>query len=77
VTTVSSELLVERFGKRVGNLAATDLAAFNAGLSKHPRPLIVPIRFIELDAAAEDLIPIQARVASDVSRKRTFLPKHA
>ena len=49
--------LTTRFGKR----AVDDIARYRRGESAEPRPLIVPIRFVETEGAAEDLIPIDSR----------------
>jgi excinuclease UvrABC nuclease subunit len=61
--------LETRIGKTLAIRAAKDLAAFRNGNSTRPEPLIVPIRFVELEGAAEDLIPIEARLTSEKSRK--------
>jgi excinuclease UvrABC nuclease subunit len=60
--------LETRFEKTTAARVAKDLAAFRNGDSPRPEPLIVPIRYVELDGAAEDLIPIEARLAPQ--RKR-------
>ena len=49
--------LIARYGER----APEDIARYRRGESAEPRPLIVPIRFVETDGAAEDLIPIDSR----------------
>ena len=49
--------LEARFGKR----AIVDIERHRRGESREPRPLIVPIRFVETDGAAEDLVPIESR----------------
>jgi excinuclease ABC subunit C len=61
--------LETRFEKRLAARVAKDLAAFRRGDSTRPEPLIVPIRFVELDGAAEDLIPIEARLVPQKARK--------
>ena len=52
---------IERFGKKRGKSASDDIEAWRSGRSSKPRPLIVPVRFVEADGAAEDLIPIEVR----------------
>lgn len=52
---------VDEMKKRFGASAARDLVRYEAGKSAKPHPLIVPIRFVETDGAAEDLIPIETR----------------
>lgn len=51
----------KRFGKTTGNSAAADLERFREGRSPKAQALIVPIRFVETDGAAEDLIPMEMR----------------
>ena len=51
---VQSEAVLE---ERVRN----DIERYRTGASPVSRPLIVPIRFVETDGAAEDLIPIESR----------------
>jgi len=57
----SEEFFVTRFGSPKGKRAAADVAAFRSGDSLPPRPLIVPLSFVETDGAADDLIPIETR----------------
>jgi excinuclease ABC subunit C len=61
--------LETRLGKALAIRASKDLEAFRDGKAERPEPLIVPIRFVELDGAAEDLIPIEARLAREKPRK--------
>jgi excinuclease ABC subunit C len=61
VTSLGSEDIERRFGKKKGALVMKDLSEFATGRSKPPAPFIVPIRFVETDGAAEDLIPIDSR----------------
>jgi excinuclease ABC subunit C len=58
ITSIDSAELVKRFGKKRAAAVERDLTAFLEGRSPAPEPLIVPIRFVETDGAAEDLIPI-------------------
>lgn len=51
---------VSRFGER-GKSAYRDAVGFRTGMAPAAKPLIVPIRFVETDGAAEDLIPIETR----------------
>ena len=53
--------LEARFGKLRGRSAAEDIERYNSGQAAPPRPLIVPIRYVETDGASEDLIPIETR----------------
>ncbi len=50
----------KRFGKKKAKAVLNDLASFSAE-NISPRPLIVPIRYVEADGAAEDLIPINSK----------------
>jgi excinuclease ABC subunit C len=52
--------LVKRFGKEKAKAVLNDLAACHAG-HVSPQPVIVPIRYVEADGAADDLIPINSR----------------
>ena len=61
IVTLGVQDLESRFGKRKALAAAADLAAFRGGEERTAQPLIVPIRFVETDGAAEDLIPIETR----------------
>jgi excinuclease ABC subunit C len=61
ITSLESNELKKRFGGRKGERAERDLMRYHAGKSPTPQPLIVPIRFVETDGAAEDLIPIETR----------------
>ena len=61
ITDSDPEFFVTRFGTRKGKRAAEDIAAFRSGTSLPPRPLIVPLSFVEMDGAADDLIPIETR----------------
>jgi excinuclease UvrABC nuclease subunit len=49
-----------RFGKKKAKAVLKDLAAYHAG-NISPQPLIVPIRYVETDGVADDLIPINSR----------------
>ena len=61
--------LEARIGKPMAARVVNDLRHFRNGQSMRPEPLIVPIRFVELDGAAEDLIPIEARLVPEKLRK--------
>ena len=61
IGSLGAEELKKRFGTDRGKRAARDLEHFRSGESARPEPLIVPIRFVETDGAAEDLIPIETR----------------
>ena len=54
--------------KQMAMRVSMDLEAFRSGDSQRPKPLIVPIRYVEFDGAAEDLIPIEARLNPAGSR---------
>jgi excinuclease ABC subunit C len=51
---------VKRFGKKKAKAVLNDLASYLAG-HVSPQALIVPIRYVETDGAADDLIPINSR----------------
>ena len=61
IVTLDREEMKKRFGNTKGIRATRDLDRFLAGNSAGPEPLIVPIRFVETNGAAEDLIPIETR----------------
>ncbi len=61
VSILDDEFFQKRFGKKKAEFIQVDLGAFRAGRSSAPKPLIVPIRFVETDGAAADLIPIETR----------------
>jgi len=61
ITKLDAETLENRFGKSKAALVSADLAQFRKGESATPRPLIVPIRYVEPDGAADDLRPIVTR----------------
>jgi excinuclease ABC subunit C len=61
ITSLDGAEFVKRFGKKKAAAVERDLTAFRNGRSPAPEPLIVPIRFVETDGAAEDLIPIETR----------------
>ena len=61
ITSLDPDELKKRFGGEKGESTARDLTRFHAGNSRKPQPLIVPIRFVETDGAAEDLILIETR----------------
>jgi len=69
IVELTPSQLETRVGKTLAIRAAKDLEAFRNGNSPRPEPLIVPIRFVELDGAAEDLIPIEARLSAKESHK--------
>jgi len=69
IVELTPSQLETRVGKTLAIPAAKDLEAFRNGNSPRPEPLIVPIRFVELDGAAEDLIPIEARLSAKESHK--------
>lgn len=50
-----------RFGKKRAAVAVSDIERYRLGKSPDPQPLIVPVRLVEADGAAEDLIPIETR----------------
>ena len=58
ITELDPAEFVKRFGKKKAAAVGRDLTVFRDGRSPAPEPLIVPIRFVETDGAAEDLIPI-------------------
>jgi excinuclease ABC subunit C len=61
IVSLENMELEKRFGKRRGKHVADDIALYQNGENPPPRPLIVPIRFVETYGAAEDLIPIESR----------------
>lgn len=61
ITSLDTAELLKRFGTKKAAALERDLTAFRDGRSPAPEPLIVPIRFVETDGAAEDLIPIVTR----------------
>jgi excinuclease UvrABC nuclease subunit len=61
IVRLTSEQMESQIGKRKAPRAVSDIAKFRAGRSRQLQPLIVPIRFVETDGAAEDLIPIETR----------------
>ncbi len=61
ITSLESTDFEKRFGKEKSARAINDLSEFSEGRSRPQVPLIVPIRFVETDGAAEDLIPIDSR----------------
>jgi excinuclease ABC subunit C len=69
IVELTPSQLETRVGKTLAIRAAKNLEAFRNGNSPRPEPLIVPIRFVELDGAAEDLIPIEARLSAKESHK--------
>ena len=69
ILELESPQLETRMGEAMTARLAKDLEAFRNGESPRPEPLIVPIRFVELDGAADDLIPIEARLAPAKFRK--------
>ncbi|PYT01608.1 MAG: hypothetical protein DMF63_01820 [Acidobacteria bacterium] len=62
IVNISFAEVEGRFGKRIAMRVSKDLDAYRSGALARPAPLIVPIRFVESDCAAEDLIPIEARL---------------
>jgi len=61
ITSLDPDELKKRFKGKKGERVARDLTRYRSGNSPGPQPLIVPIRFVETDGAAEDLIPIETR----------------
>ena len=61
IVSLDDDQVKKRFGKTKGGLVVRDLTRYRNGRSPAPVPLIVPIRFVETDGAAEDLIPIATR----------------
>jgi excinuclease UvrABC nuclease subunit len=68
IAELNTEELEERFGKAKAKAIRDDLAKFHAG-NISPQPLIVPIRFVETDGAADDLIPIETRLPPPAPRQ--------
>jgi excinuclease ABC subunit C len=60
IVELDEDEFVKRFGKKKAKAVLNDLASYHAG-HVSPRPLIVPIRYVEADGAADDLIPINSR----------------
>ncbi len=60
ITTQDAGEFEKRFGKKKAAAIARDLAAAR-NISADAKPLIVPIRYVETDGEAEDLIPIDTR----------------
>ncbi|MEO8041562.1 MAG: hypothetical protein ABI646_03030 [Acidobacteriota bacterium] len=60
IVDLDEEFFLKRFGKSKAKRIRADLAAFRSG-DITSQPLIVPIRYVETDGAAEDLIPIETR----------------
>ena len=61
ITSLDGDELKQRFGGKKGERASLDLLRYREGKSGKPRALIVPIRFVETDGAAADLVPIETR----------------
>lgn len=61
IVNQNAEAFVNRFGIKKARTISEDLTRFRAGMSPKPQPLIVPIRFVETDGGADDLIPIETR----------------
>jgi excinuclease ABC subunit C len=61
ITRLTPDQLESRLGRTKAPRAVSDLAKFRAGKAPEPQPLIVPIRYVETDGAAEDLRPIATR----------------
>jgi excinuclease UvrABC nuclease subunit len=60
IVELNEDEFVKRFSKKKAKAVLNDLASYHAG-HVSPRPLIVPIRYVEADGAADDLIPINSR----------------
>ncbi|MEO8572433.1 MAG: UvrB/UvrC motif-containing protein [Pyrinomonadaceae bacterium] len=60
IADLDREFYVKRFGAKKGKDIVTAIAAFRSG-DVSPKPLIVPISFVELAGSADDLIPIDTR----------------
>jgi excinuclease ABC subunit C len=61
ITGLASAYLTDRFGSKLGKRIVLEIDRFRRGESPPPIPLIVPIRYVDTDGAAEDLIPIEVR----------------
>ena len=62
ILELDAAYLQGRFGKVRGKRAHAEIQRHRRGEAPPPIPLIVPIRYVESDGAAEDLIPIEMRV---------------
>ena len=60
IAELDQEFYVRRFGAKRGRAVLNEIASFRKG-DVSPKPLIVPISFVETDGAADDLIPIETR----------------
>jgi excinuclease ABC subunit C len=60
IADLDAAFFLNRFGVKKGKVVVNDIAAFRAGHAA-PQPLIVPIRYVEVAGAAEDLRPIDSR----------------
>lgn len=63
IAELEAEELITRYGIKKGGHVATELENFRRGDTPRAVALIVPIRYVESDGAAEDLIPIETREA--------------
>jgi hypothetical protein len=61
IANQNSEFFVSRLGLKRARSVLADLLKFQTGASAKPQPLIVPIRFVESEGGADDLIPIETR----------------
>ncbi|HVF30860.1 MAG TPA: hypothetical protein VNA22_07815 [Pyrinomonadaceae bacterium] len=61
IASLDADQLRVKFGAARGSSAAEDIIRYRSGVVPSIRPLIVPIRFVETDGGAEDLIPIETR----------------
>jgi excinuclease ABC subunit C len=64
ITDMSDEKISEMFDTKTAKRLIGDLARFRAGESAEVLPLVVPVRYDELDGEADDLRPIATRVGS-------------
>jgi len=60
ITALDASEFEKRFGKKKAAAIGRDLVAAQ-NISADAKPLIVPIRYVETDGEAEDLIPIETR----------------
>jgi hypothetical protein len=70
IVELTPSQLETRVGKTVGDSAPRTISKhFETETRPRPEPLIVPIRFVELDGAAETSFPIEARLSAKESHK--------
>ncbi|HUR96755.1 MAG TPA: hypothetical protein VMZ26_01685 [Pyrinomonadaceae bacterium] len=61
IADLDREFHLKRFGEKKGEAVVSDILEFQTG-NVSIRPLIVPIRYVAADGAADDLIPIETRI---------------